>query len=477
MQKRYSLKLTRTFTFTLALLSYPGEAITFSKDFQFGIANAPSQSEDQLDDTWSKVTSSPKIRAVEASLDPWKRLEFWTHPEKELALAEELGVQIFRMGIDWGRVMPGPNQIDSRALSHYRKTLTQIKNRKMKTMLTLFHFSLPNWLESEGGWTNPQSVLAFKNFARIAAAEFAPLVDSWITLNEPHIFAMLTYYVGVFPGGTPSDPFQILDTFFYTGRAARSINHLAQAHREAYAAIKSMSSNARIGIAQHMGRHQGLNFLGQLFSQFSSHYMNWSFIEKIQGSIDFVGINYYGAEWIQNFSFIERPDREYSESGRAIDPNGLYDILQESHNRYPALPIYITENGISDATDVLRIPYLLEHLAAIHKAIESGIPVKGYLHWTLSDNFEWTDGYCPKFGLVEVHRPSLKRTKRESFQVYRELIKSRNISVDLREKYWKKLQTNARKSRPYCRASDGISGLDQPIQRAFVSHDWRFRSR
>merc|ERR1711966_327221 len=107
----------------------------------------------------------------------------------------------------------------------------------------------------------------------------------------------------------------------------------------------------------------------------------------------------------------------YSASGRCVDPTGLHQELSKFYRRYK-LPIMITENGLADSSDVLRPAYILEHMVAIGRAIEDGIPISGYIHWTLTDNFEWTDGYCPKFGLVSIDRNTFERTRRDSFYLY-----------------------------------------------------------
>jgi beta-glucosidase/6-phospho-beta-glucosidase/beta-galactosidase len=191
--------------------------------------------------------------------------------------------------------------------------------------------------------------------------------------------------------------------------------------------------------------------------------------------MDYFGFNYYGAEWLASGGIAIDPAEEYSESGRAIDPRGLYDLLKEIGRRFPGLPVIVTENGISDSTDVLRPAYLLEHLAAIGKAKDEGVPVAGYYFWTLSDNLEWADGYCPKFGLVAVDRARrLRRVPRESFGLFRRIVATRLVTERMRSEAWDKVSAAAGSGRPFCRSDDGITPLDEPALRPFSAKDWRF---
>lgn len=159
----------------------------------------------------------------------------------------------------------------------------------------------------------------------------------------------------------------------------------------------------------------------------------------------------------------------------------MYELLQRFDDRYSnddtaEFDYIITENGISDDTDVLRDAYIIEHLLALQYAKEQGIPVRGYIHWTISDNWEWADGYCPKFGLVSVNRssPEMKRTVRDSYYLYQDIATKRIITKKQRADAWKKVQdaVAAKRTRPFCRAKDGITTTN--TTRAFSSKDWRF---
>ena len=162
--------------------------------------------------------------------------------------------------------------------------------------------------------------------------------------------------------------------------------------------------------------------------------MNWHLPGRIRRHMDFFLMNYYGAKWLKGESLSLDSREEYSEAGRAIDVGGLLDLLTIINVRYPSLPILITENGIADASDGIRSAYMIQHLAAVQNAIARKIPVQGYFVWTLTDNLEWSDGYCPKFGLVSVDRKTMIRTPRPSYNLYQQIIGSKEITEAQRSK-------------------------------------------
>ncbi|GFQ02238.1 beta-glucosidase-like sfr2 chloroplastic [Phtheirospermum japonicum] len=221
------------------------------------------------------------------------------------------------------------------------------------------------------------------------------------------------------------------------------------------------------------------------------------FIDSISEKLDYIGINYYGQEVICGAGLKMVETDEYSESGRGVYPDGLYRVLLHFHERYKHLgvPYIITENGISDETDLIRRPYIMEHLLATYAAmtmflssmdrylgVKQGVPILGYLFWTISDNWEWADGYGPKFGLVAVDRfKNLERSPRPSYHLFSKIVKSGKITRLDRARAWGELQTAAKEGekRPFYRAVNkhGLmyaGGLDKPILRPYVVRDWRF---
>ncbi|CAN7075640.1 unnamed protein product [Brassica oleracea var. botrytis] len=488
--------------------------------FFFGLATAPAHSEDELDDAWlqfaKETPSSPsdavpgseaanrkkiklavgaitkglaknkhikEVKAASADDDKpptnnvaaWHnaphaedRLKFWSDPDKEVKLAKETGVTVFRMGIDWSRIMPKePTEgikkaVDYEALEHYKWILNRVRSNGMKVMLTLFHHSLPPWAADYGGWKIEKTVDYFMDFtrltfslqnelswrindhlfyniARLVVDSMFELVDSWVTFNEPHVFTLLTYICLKKP---------------------------------------------LVGIAHHVSfiRPYGLFDTGAV--TISNSLTVYPYIDSISKKLDFIGVNYYGQESVCGVGIKLVETDEYSESGRGIYPDGLYRVLLMLHERYKHLkiPFIVTENGVSDETDVIRRPYLIEHLLALYAAMLKGVPVLGYIFWTVSDNWEWADGYGPKFGLVAVDRSNnLARTLRPSYHLFSKIVKSGKITRKDRSLAWNELQRAAKsgKLRPFYRAVDNnglmyADGLDKPQWRPYVDRDWRF---
>lgn len=231
-----------------------------------------------------------------------------------------------------------------------------------------------------------------------------------------------------------------------------------------------------MGIAHNMGYYSGKTRLNRLLGKVSGNLMNWRFPNRIRGHMDFYGFNYYGAEWFKGKKIDVDPREEYSEAGRAVYPEGLYVLLKQINSRFHGLPILITENGISDDTDILRPAYIIEHLMVVAKAREEGIPVMGYFAWTLTDNLEWQDGYCPKFGMVAVDRKNnLARNPRPSYYLWKKIVTTREVSDHMRNEAWQQVRDNVGKERPFFRDDDGFTALNVPRPRPIVDKDWRFR--
>lgn len=444
----------------------------FPSDFVFGVANAPGQVEDKLDDIWLQWARSGNIRGWKDN--PERRLEFWSAPEREIELAKNLGVGSFRLGVDWGRVMPAKGKFDEAAIKRYREIFKLIKLSKMKILLTLWHHSVPKWVQDQGGWHSEETKKDFVQFSERMLKEYKDEVDLWVTFNEANVFVTMAYSVGIWPPGEKSGPLSLLALGPIRGSSIRALDHMAEAHNTVYDLAHSLKSDIKIGLAHNMAWYTGKHWIDRQKAAYVSEVMNWRFPSMTK--MDFFGFNYYGAEWLKGTRVDIDPEEEYSEAGRAISVEGLAHLLREIHARYPKLPIYITENGIADALDVLRPAYLLEHLAVVESAIRSGIPVKGYYVWSLTDNLEWSDGYCPKFGLVAVDRRTLERTPRQSYSIFQKVIKENSVSSELRKFAWEKVLSHQGKERPFCRHEDGITAYDDPKPRKFSRKDWRFSS-
>lgn len=433
----------------------------------------------------------PNVTAWHNVPHPEERLRFWSDPDTELKLAKDTGVTVFRMGIDWSRVMPHEpvnslkESVNYAALERYKWIINRVRSYGMKVMLTLFHHSLPPWAGDYGGWKLEKTVDYFMDFTRLVVDSVSDLVDYWVTFNEPHVFCMLTYCSGTWPGGHP-DMLEAATSALPTGVFQQAMHWISVAHSKAYDYIHELSnsSNQIVGVAHHVSFMRPYGLFDIAAVSLANSLSLFPFIDEISKKMDFIGVNYYGQEAVSGAGLKLVENDEYSESGRGVYPDGLYRMLLQFHERYKHLnvPFIIAENGIADETDLIRRPYLLEHLLAVYAAMIEGVPVLGYLFWTISDNWEWADGYGPKFGLVAVDRANnLARIPRLSYHLFSKVVSTGKVTRDDRDKAWNELQRAAKekKTRPFYRAVDknGLmlaGGLDEPIQRPYIERDWRF---
>ena len=300
-------------------------------------------------------------------------------------------------------------------------------------------------------------------------------MEYWISFNEPTLYGVLTQLAGIWPSNTRNPgPWQMLT------RVPRLRKQMIKAHRNLYQKFKKIDPNAKIGLAKRIDYYFGDSKANQLLSRISHKNFNLQFLDKTWKWMDFIGINYYGIENVKGLGISFHPKIEYTEAGRGIFPGGLPILIKELHQRYNikrkrSLPFIITENGIADATDWVRPAYMTEHLAAIASLLKEGIPIEGYIFWTITDNLEWGDGYCPKFGMVEIDRANqIKRIPRPSFELFREIATKRQISAAQREAAWSLYKSHWGDLRPFCRADDAQTSLPSPVMRELKGMDWRF---
>ncbi len=481
-------------------------------EFFFGIGTAPAHVEDELEDNWIQFARDGKIFAFKNQFEPEKRNLFWSAPATDINLVSETGAKVFRMGLDWGRLAPNlpgslncngvcPYGVQNRAaLAHYKNIVSMARARGLSVMISLFHHSMPTWALPLGGFTNPLMVDAFEAFTHDVVKELASEVDMWVTINEPSPFLLFTYVEGMWPGGPQkAEYWQFVNLPWHKGTYPLAFQNLVEAHRRAYKMIHQIdtviadpnlpsAAPARVGIAHIVMWSEAARPQDIAGARFFNMLSKFSFPDEVASTIDFLGLNYYGREIVKGFSVEISPDKEFSDSGRNIYPQALYWLLKQFHARYNVkrhnreergmLPIIITENGIADSRDIFRPSYIIEHLLAIAEARKDGVPVEGLIHWTITDNMEWLDGYCPKFGLTEMRREEgFRRIKRNSYHLFSRIAQTGVITQSERDAAWNLVQTNVNTPRPMCRSLDGKTGLDKPIWRPVTNDDWRFRSQ
>jgi len=391
---------------------------------------------------WGAATSSYQVEGDNRHADWWhweKRVgkersgsacRHYELYEQDFDLAKSLHHNAHRLSIEWSRIEPRKGRFSRKELRHYVDVILALRQRGIEPVVTLHHFTNPTWFSKSGGWEKSEAVGYFARYCEAVIDALGAHVHYWITINEPTIFISHAYLFGVWPPQEKS--------YLKAGAVAE---HLAQAHIKVYGLIHA-SYRTRdlpapaVSIAQNvMAFVPCQKDLKNRFAAYVRHAVyNLGFLERIcglralgRGCLDFIGVNYYSRQLvelkrigIENLAkdVCERNHRGVKKNslGWDIYPQGLYDVLV-TLKKYK-LPVMITENGICTADDTMRWQYIRDHLRSVRRAMRKGVPVIGYLYWSLLDNFEWDKGFGPRFGLIGVDYKTFKRTIRPSARKY-----------------------------------------------------------
>jgi beta-glucosidase len=390
-----------------------------------------------------------------------KAADWWERAEEDFERAEQMENNALRLSIEWSRIEPSEGHWDSAALDRYRAMLIDLRRRNMKPIVTLHHFTDPLWFADCNGFVKEENIRYFVRYVTHAVEVLRDLCDFWVTLNEPNMYTVLGYLLGSFPPGESN----IL-------RAMHVLRNMMQAHVEAFYAIRRLQPASQIGYCLHYRLFDPANPVSALdcaVAKIHDRFFNWealqaaetgriSFplnfqlapIRRARGSRDYHGVNYYTREMVRFDPFnpreifgrrFTRPDAVHNDPGAdknfgEIYPKGLCRVLETIYRRTKGnKPIYITENGFTDALDDRRPAAILEHLAVLHRAIQKGIPVRGYFHWTLVDSFEWADGWGVRLGLIELNQLTQERIPRPSASMFGEICRANAITESIVERY------------------------------------------
>jgi len=429
------------------------DALRFPPDFRWGTATSAHQFEgEQTDNDWSAWEGIPGN--IADGTDASRACQWWAGRYAEDSdLAQSMGQNALRLSIEWSRVEPREGEWDGDALARYRDMLSALRARGLEPMVTLFHFTTPLWLAKKGGWENEAVVRYFERFVTKVVEACGDLVDLWCTINEPNIYAVQSYLLGIWP----PQKRDMLATF-------RVLRHQLLAHAFAYRAIHRLQPMGRAGLAQHLRIFDPFKpnspldrwaawLQDRLFNQIVLTPpvdgvlrfplgLNTRVPEAVD-SQDFIGLNYYCRDVVSfditqpGLLFTRRfpmPGAEFSMEGWGeIYPEGMYRLLKRLE-RY-GKPIYITEVGVPDNDDSKRPRMILTHLAAVCRALAEGVPVKGLYFWSLVDNFEWAEGFSARFGLAHLDLETGQRTLKRSGRLYSEICRAGAITVDIVERY------------------------------------------
>ncbi len=431
--------------------------------FFLGVATSAHQIEGGTRNDWTvwETGRYPDGRPhVKDGATTARAADSWNLWPQDVAALRHLGANMYRVGVEWSRLQPTEGAWDEAAAARYRAQFTALRDAGITPMVNLWHFTFPPWVAARGGLEWPGAPAALAAFASRAGAAFGAQVDWWCTLNEPNVYVAKGYLAAQWPPGV-ADP----------TRAVRAMAALERAHglmAQALRAADRVDADGdghatRIGIAHNVRVFDPRSWspIDHVVARAAEDFYNEQFLDAVAtgrvhakiprvleidepfpalaGSFDFLGLNYYTRELTVGhllggkvYEPTTAPGRPRNDMGWEIYPEGLYRLLKHFSAR--PWPLFVTENGVADARGTLRPDFLRGHLYALDRARAEGVNVIGYLHWSLIDNFEWSEGYGGRFGLYTIdfaNDPTLARRPTPAVETFREA--ARNLGT-LREK-------------------------------------------
>lgn len=419
--------------------------LKFPEKLIFGAATSAYQIEGAVDNDWVAWERAQRLKVKDVYCgDGIDHLSRW---REDLGLLFELGAQAYRYSVEWSRIEPRPGEFDDDALWHYVRIAEALRARGVLPVVTLHHFTHPRWFHEKTPWESPASVDAFARFARRVVSAIGA-VPAYVTLNEPNVVLNGGFLAAAIPPGRAD-----------LKAMGKACANMIRAHAAAHAVIRELAPTARIGLA-----HNVLHFAparpyfppdrllvrvahrmwndaipdaiahGELEMHIPFVYRHRERIPEAKGTLDFLGLNYYTRVHLAlkllakvpcELRYLDTTRKGLTDIGWEDYPEGLYRHLKD-FARY-GLPIWITENGIDDRAGNRRSQFLYEHLHAMLRAMAEGVNVEAYLHWSLLDNFEWLEGYGPRFGLYHVDFQTRVRTATPAANYLRRLIQARRL--------------------------------------------------
>jgi beta-glucosidase len=434
--------------------------VQFPKDFVWGAATSSFQIEGSpladgaASSNWVEWTRTPGKIAGGDHADV--ACDHYHHYASDVQLMKDLGLMGYRFSLSWPRLVPERGRFNEKALDFYKRLLDELQKKGIIPNVTLFHWETPVW--AKGGWENRETALAFGEYAKAVFDKLGDRVFTWATHNEPVVTAQLGYLWGYFPPGKED-----------RSSFASVVHHLNLSHGLAFRAFRDARLKGELGLVNALAPVRAASDKAEDIRQADriDVLQNRIFLDPIQGRgypeylfeysqkpdepleedlriiarpVDFLGVNHYfplvgryapGANIFDN-DFRFEDGKPMNDLDWEIAPDALRQLLVRLWKDYGFKKLFVTENGIptrdslrtpeETLEDDLRVHYLGTYLAAAQKAIEEGVPLKGYYAWSLMDNFEWCHGYDPRFGLIHVDFKTQQRTFKKSAKWYQKVI-------------------------------------------------------
>ena len=442
----------------------------FPKDFVWGAATASYQIEGgwnqhgKGESIWDRFSHMPgKVDNNNTGDVANDHYHLW---RKDIRLMKQIGLKAYRFSVAWPRILPkGRGKVNQKGIAFYSKLVDGLLAANITPFVTLYHWDLPQALQDEGGWEARSTVDAFAEYTEAITQALGDRVKNWITINEPAVVAWIGNDSGEHAPGYKDMKRAIPVSF-----------HIMLAHGRAVPIIRKNSPNAEVGITLNVGWKEaasnstfdleavrmadgkwtrwfsdplyGRGYPADIVADFEKqghlpngmNFIQAGDLDAIAVPTDFLGINYYSREVIRSNADGNEPQKIFSkpktsENWTEMDwenyPEGLTGVLSRMYFDYQPLKLYVTENGASYSTepdngavhDTLRLDYYKTHVAAVHRAMQAGVPMAGYFAWSLMDNFEWAKGYAQRFGIVWVDFNTQERILKDSAKWYKTVIK------------------------------------------------------
>jgi beta-glucosidase len=407
---------------SLAITSLAGRPASaassvYPKGFLWGAATAAHQVEGNNinSDLWVLENIRPTMYA-ERSGDA---CDHYHRYRDDIRLLAGLGFNTYRFSIEWARIEPERGFFSNAELEHYRRVLACCHENNLTPMVTFYHFTMPRWLAAMGGWQNPEAVDLFARYCERSAKHMGDLIAIASTLNEPNIPLLMPWIPMFKPSVSAEEVAQAAaravgsDRFgtMLFGSGGDITDHLVAAHHRGLAAMKSGPGKYPVGVNVAISDDQAVGADSKRDERRRNVYGPWM---AAAAKSDYIGVQTYTRSRVgRDGDLPPEAGVELTDMGYEFWPEALEQTIRYAHEQ-AKVPVYVTENGIGTENDERRVEYIRRALAGVQNCLRDGIDVRGYVHWSLLDNFEWIFGYRPKFGLVAVNRETQERTVKQS---------------------------------------------------------------
>ncbi len=405
----------------------------FPDGFFWGAATSSFQTEGGIENMdWAQAARDGLVPPIGLACDHYHRFE------ADFDIAKSLGHNSHRLSIEWARIEPQEGKFDEKEIEHYRAVLRALRARGLEPFVTLWHFTLPLWFSQSGGFERTDAPEVFARYCAYVVEQLGDLCTHYSTINEALPYTSNGWRRGTWP---PFKKWPFIDRInlpasyrnLAEGKTERSwkniaayfrvLRSLARAHNAAYDGIKKVRPESEVGIVHHIVLFEANgNPFNILLAWFANWHWTYHFLAKVEEKCDVFGLNYYLYKKFGDIHVYEKTDMDWDSY-----PQGICNALLML-KRY-GKPVYVSEAGIADAADRMRADYIKQLVRCMHAAIKKGVDVRGYMYWSLLDNYELAQGYTKRFGLVEVNFETQERKIRPSAYVYKQIIEA-NALVD-----------------------------------------------